>query len=121
MLRDICSITALFRTAAVVRFRVFAIFSAPVFCLANFFKAFKSSDVQGFLVSDFATTYSYDVCEGWLITKDDVRCKSNRGELACGNRNPTLPSARKDQNGESAPDPVLPTPCPATPPQKKHV
>ena len=69
MLSDICSITALFRTAAGVRFRAFAILSAPVFCRASFFKVFTSSDVQGFLFGAFAITRSIMVVNAALIAK----------------------------------------------------
>jgi hypothetical protein len=69
VLSDICSITALFRTAAGVRFKVLAIFSAPVFCRANFFRVFTSSDVQGFLFGAFAITHSIMFVKAALIAK----------------------------------------------------
>jgi hypothetical protein len=69
VLSDICSITALFRTAAGVRFKVLAIFSAPVFCRANFFRVFTSSGVQGFLFGAFAITRSIMLVNPALIAK----------------------------------------------------
>jgi hypothetical protein len=57
-----------------VRFKVLAIFSAPVFCRASFFRVFTSSDVQGFLVVAFAIARSYWVAEVALIANDGIRC-----------------------------------------------